>query len=138
MVRGLALTVLLSCSLFAELVYAGTCPEGLQLQQWRQQRAILRDQVKANVYDPTVALQWRNKFHANEAKYPALFLDQEIRNFPLTGDAFCLVWAMKIASGKDLNYTPYTDGKFDLTLGGKKIRDRISADELLAIAKSLR
>jgi hypothetical protein len=45
---------------------------------------------------------------------------------------------MKKASGQDLNYTPYTDGKFDLVIGGRKIKDRISASDLLAIAKSLR
>jgi len=48
------------------------------------------------------------------------------------------IFDMKVATGKDLNYTPYSDGMFDLTLGGKKIRDRISGADLLAITKSLR
>ena len=67
-----------------------------------------------------------------------IFLDQEIRNFPLVGNAWCLITAMRTASGQNLNYQPYSDGKFDLLLNGKKIRDRISATELLSIAKSLR
>jgi hypothetical protein len=135
------------------------CPDGLQIQQWLQQgRALLshrealikREKTRIYIAGPHGGgpamhqeLQRRvaaidAKINADKARYPRLFLDQEIKNFPLTGGADCLVWAMQLASGQDLKYTPYSDGKFDLTLGTKKIRSRISGAELLSIAKSLR
>ena len=71
-----------------------------------------------------------NKF---TSRFPYLFLNQEIKNFPLIGNAFCLVLAMKTASGQNLNYQPYSDGKFDLLVNGQKVRDRISASELVFV-----
>ncbi len=72
------------------------------------------------------------------SKGPLIWLNQEIKNFPLTGNAFYLVSAMKVASGQNLNYQPYSDGKFDLLVNGQKVRDRISGSELLSIANSMR
>jgi hypothetical protein len=157
--RCMAVWLLLVTTVVGDPAYAEECPDSLKILQWRQQgRALINhreefierekvriilianpvEQARAriNLHQRVAAIN--AKINADQARFPALFLDQEIRNFPLARDADCLVWAMQRASGQDLKFTLYTDGKYDLTLGGKKIRDRISGAELLSIAKSLR
>jgi hypothetical protein len=134
-----AICVLISV-VFSNNAYAETCPDGAAMRQWRQQYQSLFNVADAYrragigiKYIP--ALGRLNQFAATGS---AVILEQEIGNFPLFRKATCLVHAMKLVSGQELSYQPYTDGKFDLLVNGKKIRDRISADELLSIAKSLR
>ena len=136
MAKWLAFVVLISSTLLAELAYSNTyektCPEGPSLQQWRQQLAGIKRQLRTAA-NPRVYVNLMSVYEREAAKFERLFLIQEIHNFPLFGNVQCLLWAMRSASGQDLKYTPYTDGKFDLLIGEKKIRDRISGADLLAI-----
>lgn len=142
MVRALiaASIVSLIMAMSANIAYSASCPDGLHMQQFRQQMETLRRELE--LYRMSGAwLEYKyamDRWDVLQPKFAFIFLDQEIRNFPLVGNAWCLITAMRTASGQNLNYQPYSDGKFDLLLNGKKIRDRISATELLSIAKSLR
>jgi hypothetical protein len=138
MVRWVAVAVLISCTLFAGLAYAGTCPEGLQLQQWRQQLEEIKSQMRMALGTPGAASRMQGKYAQLAAKYPALFLEQEIKNYPLIANTNCLVWAMKQATGQELSYGQVNGGPIDLYLNKKVIRQGLSSSELLSIAKSLR
>ena len=141
-IRALTIAFLISLvtMMSADLAHANPCPDGLRMQQYRQQRETLRRQVfvYGAVPHKRVYMEARGRLDQLTAKYPYVFLDQEIRNFPLIGDVACLITAMRTASGQDLNYQPYSDGTLDLLLNGKRIRERISAADLLAIAKTFR
>jgi hypothetical protein len=140
--RALAIAIFISLlsAMSADLVYAKSCPDGLQMQQYRQQREALVSRVRflAEAGAGEEAIEAVNRLNKFNAKYPFVFLNQEIKNFPLIGDVACLFSAMRTASGQDLNYQPYSDGTLDLLLNGKRIRERISAADLLAIAKTFR
>jgi hypothetical protein len=157
--RHLTAIAALAMAMLTGNAQAEGCPDGLQIQQWRQQgrallshREALIKREKTRIFLEGASAKGMSmrhelqrrvseidaKINADKARYPRLFLEQEINNLPLTGDADCLVWAMQLASGQDLKYRPYTDGRFDLLIGEKKIRDRISGADLLAIAKSMR
>ena len=126
--------------IFSGLAYAETCPDGPAMQQWRAQyQQLFRT---ADAYKRAGIggkyLEARSRLDMSIAAMPSVFLEQEIRNYPLFGKTQCLLWAMNKASGQNLNLQPYSDGTFDLLIGDNKIRDRISGAELLSIAKSLR
>jgi hypothetical protein len=137
---ALPVLAVLAATLFTEIAYAGTCPDGPAMQRWRAQRQQLFNMADAYKragmgveYIPA-----RAKLEQFTASGHAVFLEQEIRNFPLFGNVQCLLWAMNGASGQNLNLQPYSDGTYDLLVGKNKIRSRISSADLLAIAKSLR
>jgi hypothetical protein len=140
--RALAIAILISLltATSASLAYAKSCPDGLRMQQYNQQRKVLLD--RAHLYQRAGAgLKYQDalaKVNLFTAKFPYIFLEQEIRNFPLMGNVPCLITAMRTASGQDLKWGTVSDGTIDLFLNGKKIREGISAADLLAIAKTLR
>jgi hypothetical protein len=132
--------IILIATMSTDIAFAASCPDGPALRQWRQQRqALLRT---ANIYRQAGIgakfIPAYNRLERFTATFPTVFLEQEIRNYPLLGNTQCLLWAMNNASGQNLNLQTYSDGKFDLLVGSNKIRSRISAEELLSIAKSLR
>ena len=142
MVRALTIAAIISLvtAMSGNFAHSASCPDGPQMQQFRAQRNALARE--ASIYRGAgLGLKYQEaltKLELFDVDYPYIFLDQEIRNFPLFGNVACLITAMRTASGQDLKYQPYTDGKFDLLMNGQKIRDRISAAELLSIAKSMR
>ena len=124
----------------ADLAYAKSCPDGLKMQQYRQQREAIKSRIRSLRGYPGKKefLDARSRLSHLNAKFPYIFLDQEIKNFPLIGDVACLFSAMRTATQQNLNYQPRTDGKFNLFHDGQKIREGLSTADLLNIAKSLR
>lgn len=137
---GLTIFSALILMLPIDIAYAKTCPPGQNLQIFYGQLNSLNREhrVQYAAGNFLEAMRVKRRIDILEAKHPFLFFQQEIRNFPLIGDVFCLIAAMKAASGQNLFYQPYSNGKLDLLLDGKVIRQMISKAELFSIAKSLR
>jgi hypothetical protein len=139
-VLNIAFLISLLAATSASLAYANPCPDGLRMQQYRQQLYDFKLTAIANMGLPGSKeyLEARSRVSRLTAKFPQVWLDQEIRNFPLAVDARCLLGAMRTASGLDLSLQSRTDGKLNLLRDGQVIREGISAADLLSIAKSLR
>jgi hypothetical protein len=123
-----------------KLAHAEPCPRGAHLDQHILKRKILVEKMRGFMGggSSSQAIVVGQRIAELDTKMPFIWLKQEIQNFPLFGNVGCLVAAMRRVSGQDLNYQPYSDQTYDLLLGGKTIRSRIPASELLSIARSLR
>jgi hypothetical protein len=142
MARAIAIVVYIALviTISSNMAFANPCGKGALMQQYYSERDML--QARAHSYYsnnlPIEAAKYYEMLQKLDAKLPYIWLRQEIQNFPLFENVSCLIAAMRRNSGQNLEYQPYTDGKLDLLLGEKKIRDRISKAELLSIARSMR
>ena len=140
--RAIAVIVFITIvmTISSNIAFANPCGKGALMQQFYQKENLLRFRLKSYLDNnlPIQASKFATELANLNTTFPYVWLRQEIQNFPLFGNVGCLIAAMGKASGQNLGYQPYTDGKLDLLHNGKKIRDRITKTDLLSIARSMR
>jgi hypothetical protein len=112
----LLLLAFLTTMVSENFAHAKPCPQGLRLQQISQQRnawvQVARLHALGGNAEKYIAAT--SKLNQLTIQQTVAFLEQEIRNFSLIGNVGCLMAAMRGASGQNLSWQPYTDGKLDL------------------------
>jgi hypothetical protein len=68
-------------------------------------------------------------------RFPQAYLEQEIQTFPLTRDPRCLAAAYSQVIGREVQFQPRSDGRWNIYVGGSLRQEAVSDDKLLSLIK---
>ncbi len=122
------------------VVAQDVCPKGQAIRNLEDEYR--RSKQMAEIYQRSgmglESMRETQKSQAIANRFPNLYLDQEIRSFPLTGDVRCLSAAYSQVTGREVRFELQSGGKWDVYVSGVRTQKGLSDSELVELINRTR
>ena len=135
MVRFIAGVIILSSTLAPDFAYAGTCPQGLQLQQemrgLQQQRENIKRQMRMVMGTPGAASRFEGQLNVNRVLIENLFTLQALDRFEISDDPRMLGQILSQQNRQDIQIGRASADTWYMRVNGKLLPERWSKLRIL-------